>query len=381
VRLLEREEGSVELANVTKRFADVVAVDDVSLQVMPGEFLSLLGPSGCGKTTTLRMLAGFEEPTAGDILISGQSVRGTPPHRRNVNTVFQHFALFPHMSVAENVAYGLRQKKEERDQIGRKVTEALEMVKMSPLANRRPRQLSGGQQQRVALARALVNRPSLLLLDEPLGALDRKLREEMQIELKLLQSQVGITFIFVTHDQGEALSMSDRIAVMLDGHVEQLADPDTIYDYPASAYVAGFIGQQNFFEGTARESGAVVEGDGWTIRSSNASPDAVDGRAALAAIRPEAVMLQEEQPTDPTNSVRGTLAGISHLGDVIQYVVLTPGQKEILCRVPRPRAPKLEVGGEVWCTWDADQVHVFDAGQADVVLADPAAGVATGTEG
>ena len=381
MRLLEREEGSVELANVTKRFADVVAVDDVSLRVMPGEFLSLLGPSGCGKTTTLRMLAGFEEPTAGDILISGQSVRGTPAHKRNVNTVFQHFALFPHMSVAENVAYGLRQKKEEKDQIGRKVTEALEMVKMSPLANRRPRQLSGGQQQRVALARALVNRPSLLLLDEPLGALDRKLREEMQIELKLLQSQVGITFIFVTHDQGEALSMSDRIAVMLDGHVEQLADPDTIYDYPASAYVAGFIGQQNFFEGTARESGAVVEGDGWTIRSSNASPDAVGGRAALAAIRPEAVMLQEEQPTDPTNSVRGTLAGISHLGDVIQFVVLTPGQKEILCRVPRPRAPKLEVGGEVWCTWDADQVHVFDAGQADVVLADPAAGVATGTEG
>ena len=185
------------------------------------------------------------------IFISGQAVQGTPPHKRNVNTVFQHFALFPHMSVAENVAYGLRQKKEEKSR-SRKVGEALEMVKMSPLANRKPRQLSGGQQQRVALARALVNRPSLLLLDEPLGALDRKLREEMQIELKLLQSQVGITFIFVTHDQGEALSMSDRIAVMLDGHVEQLADPDTIYDFPASAFVAGFIGQQNFFEGTAR---------------------------------------------------------------------------------------------------------------------------------
>ena len=372
------EEGSVELVDVTKRFADVVAVDALSLQVQPAEFLSLLGPSGCGKTTTLRMLAGFEEPTAGQIFISGQAVQGTPPHKRNVNTVFQHFALFPHMSVAENVAYGLRQKKEDKSQIGQKVGEALEMVKMSPLANRKPRQLSGGQQQRVALARALVNRPSLLLLDEPLGALDRKLREEMQIELKLLQSQVGITFIFVTHDQGEALSMSDRIAVMLDGHVEQLADPDTIYDYPASAFVAGFIGQQNFFDGTARESGSVVEGDGWTIRSSNQSPDAVDGRPALAAIRPEAVQLQEEQPGDPVNSVLGTLAGISHLGDVIQFVVLTRGQKEILCRLPRPRAPKLEVGGDVWCTWDPDQVHVFDAGQADVVLADPAA---TGTEG
>jgi spermidine/putrescine transport system ATP-binding protein len=367
------EQGSVELVDVTKRFADVVAVDDMSIQIEPAEFLTLLGPSGCGKTTTLRMLAGFEEPTAGQIYISGRAVQGTPPHKRDVNTVFQHFALFPHMSVAENVAYGLRQKKVERSEIGRKVGEALEMVKMSPLANRKPRQLSGGQQQRVALARALVNRPSLLLLDEPLGALDRKLREEMQIELKLLQTQVGITFAFVTHDQGEALSMSDRIAVMLDGHVEQLADPDTIYDNPASAFVAGFIGQQNFFGGTAREGGSVVEGDGWTIRSSNPSPDAVDGRPALAAIRPEAVQLQEEKPQDPTNSIRGTLAGISHLGDAIQFVVLTAGQKEILCRMPRPRAPKLEVGGDVWCTWDEELVHVFDAGQADVVLADPAA--------
>ena len=374
------EKGSVELVDVTKRFADVVAVDDMSIQVQPGEFLSLLGPSGCGKTTTLRMLAGFEEPTAGQIFISGKAVQGTPPHKRDVNTVFQHFALFPHMTVAENVAYGLRQKKVERSEVGKKVGEALEMVKMAPLAKRKPRQLSGGQQQRVALARALVNRPSLLLLDEPLGALDRKLREEMQIELKLLQNQVGITFIFVTHDQGEALSMSDRIAVMLDGHVEQLADPDTIYDNPASAFVAGFIGQQNFFGGTAKQDGSVVEGDGWTIRSSNRSPDAVDGRPALAAIRPEAVQLQEEQPKDTVNAVRGTLAGISHLGDAIQFVVITAGQKEILCRMPRPRAPKLEVGGDVWCTWDADQVHAFDAGQADVVLADPA-GAATGTEG
>jgi spermidine/putrescine transport system ATP-binding protein len=373
-------EVAVRLERVTKRFADVAAVDDLSVDIMANEFFSLLGPSGCGKTTTLRIIGGFEDPTSGVVYLSGRDVTDLPPYQRDVNTVFQHFALFPHMSVAENVAYGLRQKKVERAAISRRVGEALEMVKMSALANRRPLQLSGGQQQRVAVARALVNRPSVLLLDEPLGALDRKLREEMQIELKLLQSQVGITFIFVTHDQGEALSMSDRIAVMLDGHVEQLADPDTIYDHPASAFVAGFIGKQNFFDGTAREDAQLVEGDGWTIRSANSSPDAIDGRPALAAIRPEAIQLQVEEPPDSVNSVRGTLAGISHLGDVIQFVVLTRGHREILCRLPRPSAPKLEVGTDVWCMWTPEVVHVFDAGQADVVFADPAA-TATGTEG
>ena len=332
--------GSVDLTGVTKRFGTVTAVDAIDLHVFPGEFLSLLGPSGCGKTTTLRMLAGFEDPDEGQIKISGTSVGGVPAHRRNVNTVFQNYALFPHMTAAENVAYGLRQKKVDRAEIGRRVGEALEMVKMSKLANRKPREMSGGQQQRVALARALVNRPSVLLLDEPLGALDRKLREEMQIELKLLQSQVGITFIFVTHDQDEALSMSDRIAVMLDGRIEQLADPDTIYDHPTTAFVAGFIGKQNFFEGTSREGGKIVEGDGWTIRSALGSIGAVDGRAALAAVRPEAIMVSDEQPAAEQNAISGELASISHLGDVIQFVVLTPGRKEIIARLPRPRAPR-----------------------------------------
>src|SRR6186997_217094 len=342
------DRGSVELSGVTKRFGTMVAVDHLDLEVLPGEFLSLLGPSGCGKTTTLRMLAGFEQPDEGFIRISGEYVQGVPPYKRDVNTVFQHYALFPHMTVAENVAYGLRQKKTPKEHINRKVGEALEMVKMSPLANRKPRQMSGGQQQRIALARALVNRPSLLLLDEPLGALDRKLREEMQIELKLIQSQVGTTFIFVTHDQQEALSMSDRIAVMLDGRVEQLADPDTIYDHPATAFVAGFIGQQNFFEGTAKDTGRVVQGDGWTIRAAAEAPDVVEGGEALAAVRPEAIMLSESQPTNGENAISGILASVSHLGDVIQFVIMTPGRKEILARLPRPRAPRLDVGSEVW---------------------------------
>jgi spermidine/putrescine transport system ATP-binding protein len=377
---MDAGEGSVELIDVLKRFGAVTAVDALNLQVHPGEFLSLLGPSGCGKTTTLRMLAGFEDPDEGVIRISGNAVQGVPPHKRDVNTVFQNYALFPHMSVSENVAYGLRQKKVDRGEIGRRVGEALEMVKMSKLANRKPREMSGGQQQRVALARALVNRPSLLLLDEPLGALDRKLREEMQIELKLLQSQVGITFIFVTHDQDEALSMSDRIAVMLDGRIEQLADPDTIYDHPASAFVAGFIGKQNFFEGTARDAGRTVQGDGWTFRTTLDPIGIVEGGAALAAIRPEAVHVTEERPSEGPNVISGTLASISHLGDVIQFVVLTPGRKEVIARLPRPRAPRLEVGSTVWCSWDADHTHMFGADQAEIVLVDPAAETAAMAE-
>jgi spermidine/putrescine ABC transporter ATP-binding subunit len=365
-------DGSVELVDVLKRFGAVTAVDALNLQVHPGEFLSLLGPSGCGKTTTLRMLAGFEDPDEGQIRISGSAVQGVPPHKRDVNTVFQNYALFPHMTVSENVAYGLRQKKVDRGEIGRRVGEALEMVKMSKLADRKPREMSGGQQQRVALARALVNRPSLLLLDEPLGALDRKLREEMQIELKLLQSQVGITFIFVTHDQDEALSMSDRIAVMLDGRVEQLADPDTIYDHPASAFVAGFIGKQNFFEGTSRDGGHTVEGDGWMFRTTLEPIGAIDGGPALAAVRPEAIQISEERPAEGPNAISGALASISHLGDVIQFVVMTPGRKEIIARLPRPRAPRLGVGATVWCTWDAGHTHTFGAEQAEIVLVDPA---------
>ncbi|MEO8107090.1 MAG: ABC transporter ATP-binding protein [Actinomycetes bacterium] len=360
---------------MTKKFGDFVAVDDLDLVIQAGEFMSLLGPSGCGKTTTLRMLAGFEEPTVGEVLISGESVDRVPPHKRDVNTVFQAYALFPHMTVAENVAYGLRQKRVGKAETSQRVTEALDMVKMTALAERKPRQMSGGQQQRVALARALVNRPSVLLLDEPLGALDRQLREEMQIELKLLQSQLGITFIFVTHDQEEALSMSDRIAVMLDGRIEQLSDPYTIYERPASAFVAGFIGRQNFFAGDAEDGARSVQADGLVLASDRDDSTARAGEAALAAVRPEAVHVTEAEPPSSTeNRVRGQLAAVSHLGDVIQFVVLTPQGKEILAVLPRVSAPRLMPGSEVWCSWAADQVHVFNADQADIVLADPAAG-------
>ncbi len=366
------ETGAVELIDVVKMFGDFTAVDSINLQVQPGEFISLLGPSGCGKTTTLRMLAGFEEPTSGEMRISGQPIAGTPPHKRDVNTVFQAYALFPHMTVAENVAYGLRQKGTGKAEMGQRVAEALDMVKMRPLAERRPKQLSGGQQQRVALARALVNRPSLLLLDEPLGALDRKLREEMQIELKLLQSQLGITFIFVTHDQEEALSMSDRIAVMLDGRIEQLGDPYTIYERPSSAFVAGFIGQQNFFDGKAADGGKAVAAAGCTLVSSRDTTGLADGADALAAVRPEAITVMATDPGAGQNVIRGELAGVSHLGDVIQFVVSAGEGREILSRVPRTSAPRLETGQTVWCKWDADHTYLFTAEQADLVLADPA---------
>ena len=361
------ERGSVELVNVTKRYGDVVAVDSLNLEIKSGEFLSLLGPSGCGKTTTLRMLAGFEQPDEGFVRISGEYVQGVPPYKRDVNTVFQHYALFPHMSVAENVAYGLRQKGVSKSEIGSKVIEALDMVQMSKMANRKPRQLSGGQQQRVAVARALINRPSILLLDEPLGALDRKLREEMQIELKLLQSRLGITFVFVTHDQEEAMSMSDRIAIMLNGHVEQLGDPETVYERPASAFVAGFVGRNNFWRGVATSNGAKAQ-DGTVFIATRPEESVPAGQDALAAVRPETINLSATKPSSEANFVSAKVAGVSHFGDVLQYVV-TAGSRDLLVQVSRTDPSRFAVGDSVWCTWSADDVYLFSARQADLVLA------------
>ena len=365
------ERGSVELEGVTKRFGAMVAVDRMDLVVKPGEFLSLLGPSGCGKTTTLRMLAGFEQPDEGFIRISGNYVQGIPPFKRDVNTVFQHYALFPHMTVSENVAYGLRQKGVARSQIAERVAEALDMVKMTKLADRKPRQMSGGQQQRVAVARALVNRPSVLLLDEPLGALDRKLREEMQIELKLLQSELGITFVFVTHDQEEAMSMSDRIAIMLEGHIEQLAGPETVYEHPSSAFVAGFVGRNNFWKGIATADGVRAD-DGTMFVVAHPDEEVAPGAPALAAVRPENFRLLSEDPGTSMNSIAGSVASVAHFGDTLQYVVRT-SSRDVLVLTPRANAPRLAVGDEVWCTFTPADVYSFSARQADLVMAEPSA--------
>ena len=294
-----RTGGAVELVNVTKMFGEFTAVDDISLNVRDGEFFSLLGPSGCGKTTTLRLIAGFEQPTLGDIFIHGQPVAGIPPYKRPVNTVFQNYALFPHMTVAQNVAFGLEMKKVRKAEIEQRVNEALELVQLPHLRDRKPKQLSGGQRQRVALARALINRPEVLLLDEPLGALDLKLRKAMQLELKQIQAEVGITFIYVTHDQEEAITMSDRIAVMNDGVIQQIGAPREIYDHPANRFVADFIGETNFVSGKVVELGDYVTVDiGEPVLGTANGRNLAIGQEVSLAIRPEKINLYPQGKVD-----------------------------------------------------------------------------------
>ena len=312
---------TVELRDVVKRFQSVVAVDHVSLGVRAGEFITLLGPSGCGKTTSLRMIAGFEQPTEGEILINGQPSAFIPPFKRNVNTVFQNYALFPHLSVEDNIAFGLRRRRVPRSERWKRVADAIELVQIGGLAHRWPSELSGGQQQRVALARALVNEPAVLLLDEPLGALDLKLRRSMQSELKALQHRVGTTFVYVTHDQEEALTMSDRIAVMKDGRVLQVGDTAQIYDRPNSRFVASFIGESNFLEGTVRHANdafVAVDVDGLGVLHAAARAGVATGQRVTLAVRPEKIVMENQPLAKMENGASATITNVVFRGNVTQ---------------------------------------------------------------
>jgi len=353
---------AVVLDHVTKRFKDFVAVQDADFSIQRGEFFSMLGPSGCGKTTTLRMIAGFEGPTSGRILLEGEDVSRTPPYRRNVNTVFQQYALFPHMNVFDNVAFGLRSQKYPKAWVTEAVGDMLEVVRMSDFATRRPAQLSGGQQQRVALARALVNKPAALLLDEPLAALDLKLRQAMQLELKRIQRDTQVTFIFVTHDQQEALTMSDRIAVMSDGWVEQIGSPTEIYHRPATPFVAGFIGEANLLAGTleGRQGDiATVALPGGTV----AVPDAPDAEGAvLVMIRPERVQVGRAAPADDQAGVPTTVDEIIFRGAVVHVGMTATDGTALVAHLGDDRSlDGLRAGEPAWARWDREAAYLVPA--------------------
>ena len=343
-----RHAASITLDAVVKLFdGGVRAVDGVSAEIQAGEFFALLGPSGCGKTTTLRLIAGFEQPDSGRILVAGDDITALPPHRRGMSMVFQNYALFPHRTVAENVAFGLRMRQVPRAAAAQRVADALRLVALEGLEARRPSQLSGGQQQRVALARAIVVEPAVLLCDEPLGALDKKLRQAMQFELKQLQRQLGVTLVFVTHDQEEALAMSDRVAVMRAGRIEQLGAPSELYDRPASRFVADFLGDANVIEGSVGADG-VLAADGMAIRVPKAAPG-----AAAIALRPERVRLDAVDGL--ANRLSGTVESVNFLGGAILYRVALPNRRLLLSLVPnhgaiRPKAP----GDAVTLGWNVD---------------------------
>jgi spermidine/putrescine transport system ATP-binding protein len=358
----------VRLVDVVKRFGDTFAVDHIDLEVRKGEFFSLLGPSGCGKTTTLRMIGGFEQATSGLIELQGQDVTWLPPFQRNVNTVFQNYALFPHLSIFENVAFGLRRKGAKDDEVKRRVHEMLELVELPGFEARKPTQISGGQAQRVALARALINKPAVLLLDEPLGALDLKLRKQMQVELKRIQQEVGITFIYVTHDQEEAMTMSDRIAVMNRGRYEQLGDPESLYERPTTRFVAGFLGVSNLLPGTIE---GVDDGyaslrlaEGAVVRAPRSLVEGDTGSAVEIGVRPEKFRLRETTDAVPAghNQLSGTVRDASYLGVSTQYEVVTAGGGSLTVyeqNVERATRAELWRPGEaVVMTWSPDHSFV-----------------------
>ncbi|HEX6153037.1 MAG TPA: ABC transporter ATP-binding protein, partial [Solirubrobacterales bacterium] len=358
------ETPSVELCSVTKRFGGLVAVDDLSLELARGEFFTLLGPSGCGKTTTLRMIAGFETPDEGEIRIEGEDVAQLPPHKRPTNTVFQSYALFPHLSVEANVAFGLKRKKVGKGEIAERVRAELERVGLASHAKRKPSQLSGGMQQRVALARALVNLPKVLLLDEPLGALDLKLRKGLQVELKRIQREVGITFVYVTHDQEEALTMSDRIAVMNRGRIEQVAPPEDVYERPATTFVAGFIGVSNLMPATVAGDGRVRLHSGPEIAT--ATDGLSTGEECAAVVRPEKLQVtpvgEGQAASNGSPRVEGVVESSLYLGTATQIVV---GLEEgVRMTVLVPNASEAERqrlpggGARVALSWDPEHMHV-----------------------
>jgi spermidine/putrescine transport system ATP-binding protein len=361
-------EVDVRLVDVVKKFGEAVAVDRINLEVRDGEFFSLLGPSGCGKTTTLRMIGGFEQPTSGLIELKGKDVTWLPPYQRDVNTVFQNYALFPHLTIFENVAFGLRRKGVKDSEIRSRVSEMLALVEMPGFENRKPTQISGGQAQRVALARALINRPAVLLLDEPLGALDLKLRKQMQVELKRIQQEVGITFIYVTHDQEEAMTMSDRIAVMNKGRYEQLGDPESLYERPTTRFVAGFLGVSNLLSAT------VVGGDDGYASARLLDQTAVrvpkgsvDGATTVQiGVRPEKIRLTKPSADPPAghNRLMGIVRDASYLGVSTQYLVDSPSGALTVYEqnVERATAAELWSRGEaVQMTWAPDHSFVVPA--------------------
>jgi spermidine/putrescine transport system ATP-binding protein len=355
-----REAADIRLEAVTKRFDDVVAVDSVSFEIERGKFFALLGPSGCGKTTTLRMIGGFEEPTEGSIYLGDRPVTGLPPYKRDVNTVFQSYALFPHLSIFENVAFGLRRRRIRGQTLRGRVREMLNIVGLQGMENRKPSQLSGGQQQRVALARALVNSPQVLLLDEPLGALDLKLRKQMQLELKAIQHDVEITFVHVTHDQEEAMTMADTIAVMNHGRVEQLGTPDELYERPATPFVAGFLGVSNLIPGTVTGASTIQLRGGPEVE---VTPAALGGRTGEVAvgIRPEKIeLIPLERPS--TNSLPGHIVEQAYIGVATQFIVETPcGRMTVYVQNARPGGATVSLGERVSLSWTPESTFVVDA--------------------
>jgi spermidine/putrescine transport system ATP-binding protein len=353
--VVEASPADVRLNAVTKRFDDVVAVDDVSLEIPRGSFFALLGPSGCGKTTTLRMIGGFEEPTAGTIYLGDRDVTGLPPYKRDVNTVFQSYALFPHLSIFENAAFGLRRRGVKGADLKGRVHKILELVQLGGFERRKPRQLSGGQQQRVALARALVNSPRVLLLDEPLGALDLKLRKEMQLFIKALQHDLGITFVHVTHDQEEAMTMADTIAVMNEGHIEQLGAPTELYENPQTPFVARFLGVSNLLAGTSDGAGTVRLADGTTVRA----PAAAGRQGPVSVgIRPEKIRFGRGEE----NSLPGEVQERAYIGVSTQYIVVTPaGRITLYVQNTEAGAGTAGPGDQVTLTWSPEATFVVDS--------------------